>query len=410
MLTPEYLNNFMDDYLGMCDVLNEQIVRDVARRIMKAGKITPSAEWQLRQAKQSGALMEDVIREIGMLTEKSDAEIMQMFEDAGLQGMLNDAAPLIQSGRLNRSEIMLSVAMRRIMEAAAEKCKGDISNLTLTTAVTTQQGFMQALNEAYMKVMSGAFSYQEAIKQAIRKAAVKGMMVLYSSGHESKLDVAVRTALLTGVNQTAGKLTEIYSSELGVEYYETTAHAGARPSHTVWQGRVFKIKGTGGGYENFYDATQYGSGAGLCGWNCRHSFYPFWPGISKPAYSENQLKSYGEAKYIYKGDKLTEYECSQIQRSYERKIRESKRILAGLDSGMQHAPDEETKQALKEEFTAESVRLKELEKNMKYFCRQTNRAVDSFRTQVHAVKDKYGNIVNFGKSTSMKAVWAAKKA
>ena len=116
---------------------------------------------------------------------------------------------------------------------------------------------MQALNAAYMKVTSGTFSYQEAIRQAVRDAAVKGTSVMYDSGYISKLDTAIRTALLTGVNQTAGKLTELYASELGAEYYETTAHAGARPSHSVWQGKVFKIEGTALGYENFYEATGY---------------------------------------------------------------------------------------------------------------------------------------------------------
>ena len=61
MLTPEYLNSFTDGYLGMCDILNEQIAKDVARRIAKTGKITPSAEWQLKHAQQSVALMDDVV-------------------------------------------------------------------------------------------------------------------------------------------------------------------------------------------------------------------------------------------------------------------------------------------------------------------------------------------------------------
>ena len=98
MLTPEYLNSFSSGYLGMCDVLNEQIIRDVARRIAKTGRITPTAEWQLKQAKQSGALMNDVIREVGVLTGKSDTEILRLFQDAGLTGMLQDAKPLLQAG------------------------------------------------------------------------------------------------------------------------------------------------------------------------------------------------------------------------------------------------------------------------------------------------------------------------
>ena len=115
MLTPEYLNSFSSGYLGMCDVLNEQIIRDVARRIAKTGRITPTAEWQLKQAKQSGALMDDVIREVGVLTGKSDTEILRLFQDAGLSGMLQDAKPLLQAGKLKTSDIVLSGAMQRTM-------------------------------------------------------------------------------------------------------------------------------------------------------------------------------------------------------------------------------------------------------------------------------------------------------
>lgn len=272
MLTPEYLNSFTDGYLGMCDVLNEQIVRDVARRIAKTGKITATAEWQIKQAQQSGKLLEDIIKDCGKLTGISEKEIIQIFKAAGMEGMKNDAAPLLKAGKLKQSDLSLSKNMKEVMIAAAEKCKGDVSNLTLTTAVATQQDFIQALNEAYMKVTSGAFSYQEAIRQAVRDVAINGTSVLYESGHSSKLDAAIRTALLTGVNQTAGKLTELYSADLGAEYYETTAHAGARPTHSVWQGRVFKINGSTSQYPNFAEATGYGTGAGLCGYNCRHSF------------------------------------------------------------------------------------------------------------------------------------------
>lgn len=409
MLTPEYLNSFTDGYLGMCDILNEQIAKDVARRIAKTGKITPSAEWQLKQAQQSGALMDDVAKDVSKLTDRSEEEIIAMFRDAGIEGMMNDASPLLEAGKIKKSEIVLSGAMKRTMEAAAEKCKGDISNLTLTTAAATQQQFIQALNEAYMKVTSGAFSYQEAIRQALRITAKTGAYVLYDSGYQSKIDVAIRTAVLTGVNQTAGKLTELYSADLGAEYYETTAHPGARPSHAVWQGRICKIDGSTPDYPNFAEFTGYGTGAGLCGWNCRHSFYPYWPGISKPAYTKADLNEYKRAKFKYNGERLTEYECMQKQREYERSIREYKRILASYDSYMSEAKDESTVMYLREEFVKESVKLKEKERQMKEFCRQTNRRAKSERTQVTAVLDKNGNLVSFNRSVSGKAVWAAKK-
>lgn len=396
--------------MGMIDILNEQITRDIARRIAKTGHITATAEWQTRMGKQSGLLQTDVTKEIAKLTGFSKKEVMALFEDAGLTSMMNDSKDLIDAGIITAKDVVMSGQSRRLLEAAAEKCHGDIGNLTLTTATTTQEAYIQAMNEAYMQVTSGAFSYQEAVRQAVRNAAIQGTSVSYDSGYICDLDVAVRRALQTGVNQTVGKITEQYSSEMGAEYYETTAHAGARPSHAEWQGQVFKIEGSGGGYRNFYEATGYGTGEGLCGWNCRHSFYPFWPNVSKPAYTKERLKEYTKEKYEYNGKKLTEYDCTQIERSLERNIRERKRILAGYDSYINSTTSDGDAAFFKEEFSRESVKLKDKEKELKEFCKQTNRRVKTERTAVTAVMDADGNLVSFNRSVSSKAVWANKKS
>lgn len=408
MLTPEYLAVFTDGYLGMVDVLNEQIVRDISRRMMKTGKITGTAKWQIRQAQQSGKLLDDIVKDIGKFTNYSDEKIRSMFKEAGIISINNDASPLVKAGIVKKAT--LSQNMSELLIANARKTVGDVNNLTLTTASKSQQMFVQSLNEAMLQVQSGAFSYQEALKQAIKKAAQSGGKVLYSSGSQMSLDAAMRMALLTGVNQTAASLTELYASDMDVEYYETSAHAGARPSHTVWQGRIFKIDGSTSEYPNFADSTGYGTVGGLCGANCRHSFHPYWPGISEPAYTKNMLQDYNIPKHEYNGKLLTEYESDQFMRQMERSIRESKRTLVGYDSAMQNAQDVETENSMKEAFQEEAVKLKEKEKKLKDFCSKTGKKQDTARTQVYAVKDDYGNVVGYGRSTSMKAVWANRKA
>ena len=408
MLTPEYLAVFTDGYLGMVDVLNEQIVRDISRRMMKTGKITGTAKWQIRQAQQSGKLLDDIVKDIGKFTNYSDEKIRSMFKETGIISINNDASPLVKAGIVKKAT--LSQNMSELLIANARKTVGDVNNLTLTTASKSQQMFIQSLNEAMLQVQSGAFSYQEALKQAIKKAAQSGGKVLYSSGSQMSLDAAMRMALLTGVNQTAASLTELYASDMDVEYYETSAHAGARPSHTVWQGRIFKIDGSTSEYPNFADSTGYGTVGGLCGANCRHSFHPYWPGISEPAYTKNMLQDYNIPKHEYNGKLLTEYESNQLMRQMERSIRESKRTLVGYDSAMQNAQDVETENSMKEAFQEEAVKLKEKEKKLKDFCSKTGKKQDTARTQVYAVKDDYGNVVGYGRSTSMKAVWANRKA
>jgi hypothetical protein len=164
-----------------------------------------------------------------------------------------------------------------------------------------------------------------------------GLTVIQFAGHADRLDVAMRRAVLTGVSQTSGELQVARATEMGVDLVQTSAHIGARPTHQVWQGRIFSRSGTSSKYPDFVQSTGYGTGEGLCGWNCRHSFYPFFPGISQNAYHAATLHSMENQRVTYKGTSLTAYEASQIQRALERRIREWKRQrdaleAAGLDN------------------------------------------------------------------------------
>lgn len=420
MLTPEYLEACADSVLGIYDELNIKIVEDIARRIAKTGMVTDSAKWQIKQVQEAGKILEEITHEVASITGFSDEYVKELFNEAGVSSLAYESRFVTAAG-LSPITLNASPVMMQTLAAAIEKTQGNLNNLTGTTAVAAQSLYLESTNMAYMQVASGAFSYQEAMKQAVRAAAIEGSKVYYSNGHASKLDVAIRRSLLTGVNQTAGKLTEMYADDIGCDYYETSAHAGARNTgsgylnHESWQGQVFCISGKDHRYRQFEEATGYGTGGGLCGWNCRHSFHMFFPGLSKPSYSKTTLSGYANRKHAYtspSGDKqiLDEYECTQRQRAYERAVRESKTLLAGYNAAIKAAPNATLENSMKAEFSAESVKLKKIEAEMKDFCKQTGRPVDSARTQVYAVKDDSGRIVNFGRSVSQKAVWANKKS
>lgn len=401
MLSPEYLANCTDILLGLYDELDRAIIADIARRIVKTGGVSETARIQAERAQQSGALLEDVTRMVAEISGFTDEEITRMFEEAGIRGMENDARPLMLNGQ--SVSLRLSPAMRQTLEAAIAKTKGDMRNLTLTTGVTAMEKYREAVNAAYMMTQSGAFPYQTAIREAVRQAAADGNWVSFASGHRDRLDVAVRRSVLTGLNQTAGKLTELYSADMGAEYYEVSAHAGARPSHTRWQGKVYKIVGSAPGYPNFAESTGYGTGAGLCGWNCRHSFYPFWPGISTRAYTPELLRRYDAPRYEYEGQKLTEYEVSQMMRKSERDIRAIKRELAGYRAAMEAAQDPVLQGDLQEAFDETSVGLKATESRYKDLCQKTRHEPDSVRTAVVAILDKDGHIIAYDRSLAQKA-------
>ena len=130
--------------------------------------------------------------------------------------------------------------------------------------------------------------------------------------------------------------------EMDCEFVEVTAHEGARPTHAVWQGRVYHRGGAvvqdGERYEDFETVTGYGTGPGLCGWNCRHNFYPFYPGVSVRNYTDERLAELDARNIPYGGGLYTRYEITQMQRALERRVRKYKRrYLAETAAGVDRA-------------------------------------------------------------------------
>lgn len=408
MLDPEYLDKCSDQLLALIDELSISLIGDIARRIAKTKYITDTAKHQAHVLQNAGMVYHDAIKRIGQTTGYIDREIDRLFKEAGVKNIKNESVIYKMAG-MEPKELHQSKEMQQILNANLRKTKGELKNLTLTTANKAQSSYINACNSAMLKVQTGAFSYDKAIADAIKEAAGQGTEVLYPSGHTDKLDVAVRRSVLTGVNQSAAQLNLEYAKEMDCDYVETTAHSGARPEHEVWQGKVFCISGKDPKYPPFYESTGYGTGPGLCGWNCRHNFYAFIPGVSVPAYTDKMLQEYQARSYTYGGKNYTEYEVSQMQRLQERQIRATKRKLTGYDAGIKAADDDVLKSTLQQRFESESVRLKEQEKKLKEFCRQTGRRVESARTQVHAIMDNSGNIVGFNRSVAQKAVWANKR-
>lgn len=408
MLDPKYLEKFSDQLLGIIDVLVIAIIADMAKRIVKTGSITDSTKHQAEILQNAGLVYMDTITRVSQVSGYQKREVERMYQEAGIKNLKNESVYYRQAGK-DVIELKQSDGMQRILQANVRKTCQELDNLTMTTAVKSQSAYIQACNRAQMKVSTGAFSYDKAIADAIKEAAVQGTEVLYPTQHVDKLDVAVRRAVLTGVNQTAAELNLQYAKEAGCDYVETTAHSGARPSHAVWQGKVFCLSGMDSSYPNFYEATGYGTGPGLCGWNCRHNFHAYFPGISTPGYTKEMLDDYSKKNVNYNGRQYAEYEAGQMQRSHERQIRETKRKLAGYNAAINEAKDDTLKNTLQGLFNEESVKLKKQEAALKDFCRETGRRYESARVQVHAVKDTKGNIVGFNRSVAQKAVWSNRK-
>ena len=373
MLPPSYLDRMPDAFVQLWQQVEEQILQDVARRIGKMDKVTAAANWQLWRYQQTEALRNDVVKLLAKYTGKSETAIRKLLLQAATEAMEREDA-IYYHYDMEPTPFEESAALNNLLDAGARQTCGTWQNLTATTANTVTGAFERTLDAAWLKVSTGAFDYKTAVKQAVDSLADDMPMVTYPSGHKDSIEVAARRAVLTGVNQTTGKLQVARADEMGVEFFETTAHGGARPSHAEWQGRQFHRGGAvdykGKHYPDFEAATGYGTGAGLCGWNCRHQFFACFPELGDPpAWTREQLEALNDRNIEWNGKKYTAYEISQMQRARERNVRRwKKRYLAEDAAGL--------------DTTDAAVRLRAARQSLAEFAQATGGRVDSARVSV----------------------------
>ena len=389
MLSPEFLAALPESVVALFLQVEEDLLEDIARRIAKMDGITDTAKWQAWRYEQVKLFSSNALQTLAAATGKSKEELVQLFREAALETLAADNDIYTAAG-LTAPET-LSPTLQNILQSGYLQTGQMMENFTATTANTVTRQFENALDRAWLQINTGGFTYQQAIRKAIQTLAQDGLSaIVYPSGHRDTIETAVRRAVLTGVNQTAAKLQIARMEETGCEFVEVTAHPGARPSHAVWQGKVFHIGGAvtvdGVYYPDFVTATGYGTGAGLGGWNCRHNFFPFFPGLSKRAYTDEMLAQLDAKEISYQGRDCTRYEARQIQRALERKIRRAKRESLALDAAGQD--------------TAESaVKLRRARTQLNDFLTETGLRQDNFREQV----------AGFGRSAAARATALAQQ-
>lgn len=353
--------NIEEIYAG----LENDIMNDIIRRIAETGEITRTADWQLNRLYNMGADKTDIKKHIQEALNLSDTEIEQLYSDTLKEGYLRDES-LYQAVGQEFIPFEENMALQQLIEATKQQTAKQLKNITRTMGFAVKQSngrktfktvdnyFKDTMDNAVMHVLNGTFDYNSIIRKVTDEMTRSGVRSInYDSGISTRIDVAARRAILTGVNQVTSKISSDNMQKLDTEFVETSWHSTARPTHQVWQGRVFywdranpnadKIE-AGVLYKSFIRETGYGEVDGLCGANCRHTFYPFIPGISVRTYTDEQLEELNRQeneKKEYNGKEYNKYEATQYQRRLETSMRKYRQDISLLkQSGLADDSDE----------------------------------------------------------------------
>lgn len=321
------MDGLSDEIIEIYSQLETDILQDMARRLARIGKVTDATKWQAQMLAEAGGLKKN----IGRILAKYDKAIVKQIKDTFTDALETNAR---NDNRIFKAATgrTVSAPNAQAMLSTIQKCHSDLSRLTLTTAATTETQFVQQANRVYMQTQAGAFDYDTAMKTAADELSKRGITtVQYENGKPvtRTIESAVRMNILTSINQTAANQTLSNAEELGVEKFEVSAHTGARPEHEAWQGKIFTKK-------ELYSVCGLGSVTGLCGINCRHSFYPYFDGMEEH-YTQKDLDEMADEKVKFNGKEMTRYEGEQKLRQIERNIRQYKRKAltqeaAGVDN------------------------------------------------------------------------------
>ena len=365
MLTPEYLLHAVEPAEEIADQLHTDIVNRIVERILirfKRGDsyiLTPLDKWQIETLQQAGFLLEDIQKEIAASTGHMQSEIAEAMEDAGVRALDYDDSIYRKAG-FDPVPLVQSPYLINIMQRDFEATGAEWSNFTRTTANAAQQAFIQACDDAYHQAIAGMVSPSQAVREALEKIIDEGVYVNYPTGHRDTIETATARAVRTGISQASAHIQTARMDEFDVDLVLVSSHLGARPTHHVWQGKIYSRSGTDEKYPDFVSSTGYGTGEGLCGWNCRHNFGPYFEGMGNP------FEQYDSE------ENLKQYKMEQRQRTLERRIRDTKRQAMGWKTAMDAEDDPVKKVEYESKYQRKAALLQKQNAAYNQYCKDND--------------------------------------
>lgn len=336
----EYKNRMANKIAAHYVELEERIIQDIVRRIVKTGEVTSTADWQINRLKIIGYSSEDIEKMLKTTLNKSYPEMFELYDkvinweyvrNKDLYEQVNaEYIPFEKNKHLNQA-----------INGIAQQSLEDLENITRSlgfyldingkkTMTPLSQVYTEHLDRACFDIVSGAFDYNSVLRRTVTQLTNSGLRTIdYVSGWHNRVDVAARRAVMTGLSQITGKITDYNAKKLGTEYFEVAWHAGARPTHAVWQGKVWTK-------EQLVSVCGLGTVTGLLGANCYHEYYPFFPGISERNWTDQWLEEKNQEENKpkeFQGKEYTVYEAKQRQRQMETAMRAQREKVRALQKG-----------------------------------------------------------------------------
>ncbi len=334
MFTPSQLEQLPIEVEKHFRKLEIRVMSDIIRRIKMNAEITRTADYQLHRMSQLGAGSEEIKKSLEKALKSSGLHVDTIYDEVIAAGYAYDEK-LYKAVGVKQTPFTENEELQQLIFAVKTQTNDELKNITgslgFAKLVDGKRVFepiadyyQKTLDTAFYDISTGLFDYNSVIKRVVQEMTTSGLRsVTYETGWSNRVDVAARRAIMTGVNQVTAHISDKNAEELGTEYFEVSWHGTARPSHQEWQGKVYTK-------QELIEICGLGSVEGLCGSNCRHSYYAYIPGVSERVYTDEELELLNAKENLphsYNGKEYTAYEATQHQRKLETLMRKQRQDI-----------------------------------------------------------------------------------
>lgn len=359
MLSQDTLERLVQPFIDRSEAINLYVIQKIAKRIKQIGELRPSDVFALQRLLLTGSDVRLINKEIARITNLQVREVKKLIRFIAFDAYV-DAKPFFDYRKKPYIPFDKNENLQKVIKAWEQITAGTFQNISGSQATgflirdlknpsqlkfqSIGDTYVSVIDEAVQAAQSGVMDYSTAMRRTMKQLVDSGVRRLsWESGYTQRLDSSVRRNLLDGVRGVNQGVQDEVGKQFGADGKEITVHANSAPDHEPVQGRQF----TNEEYEKLqndepfidvngkhYEAIRRAIGT----LNCKHFTYSIIVGVSKPIYTEEQLKKFAadnaKGYTLPNGKHLTMYECEQKQRQMETEVRKLKDgQMAAKESG-----------------------------------------------------------------------------
>ena len=349
MITEEQAEAIVERLVSRIEQANTYFLQSIGSSVKKIRELTPSQAHELVQILKYGGSYEEIVKKLAKYTGMNLDDIDAIFSNYAKKD-LNFAKQFYEYKDIPFTPFEQNEAFKRQIKALSNIAKNEMYDFTRNNVLgysingkfyNLRDTYNQLLDEALLNVGQGKETFDSAMTRIMKDIGGNGLRTVdFASGRSMRLDSKVRMDLKARLRELHNETQQIIGEEIGTDGVEISVHGNPAPDHAPVQGRQFSneefTKLQSGDNAKDYKGTTYNLDHDakngyrpISELNCYHYVFSIVLGVSKPEYDDKQLQKIindTNKKVKIDGKEYTKYECTQLQRNLERKIREQKDI------------------------------------------------------------------------------------